>query len=457
MIESNLAGALYLPGLLLAGYGLMTPFKNLSRLERLGFAACLGPGAIGLCLIGISMLGYPPSRSVILILISSFGLMTFQCFTRPAALIPIPASPVNALWRILGLAAILFAISRVGFQAVFQQTIEWDAYAIWQLKAKLLATTALTPRPAYFTDVSLSYSHLRYPILMSMISASVHVMTGTLNDGLEKVPAILLLVGLCACVYGAIFRRRGSGAALTATALLLTTPTLLKFAGSGTAELAIAAFYACSIAAILRWQEQQKIADLLLAAFFSACLAWTKNEGLALAVVNLVIILFATPRPLLRRHLTSAALFGAIIAMLYLPWFLYTHELPRTDEDYAGHLNVTRIVANIDRLPRILWAMLMETFNLARWGIFWVILLPLAILEWKQLQTRPVLTLIALLALQTTSYVVAYLVTPLDVDHLIMTTSYRLLLHASPVGALLVGMLWPPSARKKPVPLPTGP
>jgi len=47
--------------------------------------------------------------------------------------------------------------------------VEWDAFAIWGFKAKVLTHEALRPTPAYFHDLTLSYSHLDYPLMVPFL------------------------------------------------------------------------------------------------------------------------------------------------------------------------------------------------------------------------------------------------------------------------------------------------
>jgi hypothetical protein len=447
MIQSNLAASVYLCCLLLAGYGIAGFIKRASRLERFGFAAVLGPAAVGLCLIAISMLGIKPSPAIVIGVTALLALPLLfrmrhnrRAQTEQFKLPPVPPAPT--VWKIFCMVAIGYAILAVCTDALIQPTVEWDAFAIWQLKGKILAEHALNPRPDYFQNVNFSFSHLRYPLLIPMISAAVHAMTGALTDGLEKTPDVLLFLGLGATVYSAIRRRSSATAALCATTLLLIAPMMLKFAGSGTAEIGVAAFWGCSLAAILRWQESNDPRDLLLAAFFSAALAWTKNEGLALGGVNLLAIIFCSPG-LWSRRARAAGIFAVVVIAIYFPWFLYAHGLPRTDEDYAGHFSPAILLANAGRLPRIVTALVTEAGRITHWVLFWMLLAALTVGNIPQMRTRAVATLWILLLLHLACYFAAYLLIPSDLDGLLRTTTHRLLLNASPAAALLIGLLWP--------------
>ena len=174
---------------------------------------------------------------------------------REAKEVKAPLPTYLKIWTAICLAAIGYAVMVEGTQALVEPTTEWDAFMCWQLKAKVLVGGALYPKPAYFSNAELGYSHLRYPVLMPMISAGVHAMTGRIDDGLEKAPSLLLFIGVGAAVYAAVRRFSGHAAAITMTALMLNMPAFYRYGCSGTAEMALTAFYGCSVVCLLRWQQ----------------------------------------------------------------------------------------------------------------------------------------------------------------------------------------------------------
>jgi hypothetical protein len=436
--------------LLLAGLGVAAwaPGPR-NGFERFGLAACLGPGIVGLILIAISMLGLAPSRVEILcislVLIFS-GAARLRKFSWRNLRLPALRLDARTGWTILCLVSIIYGLFVAATSALTGPTLEWDAFAIWQLKAKVLAIHALVPVPDYFRSVGLSYSHLLYPILAPMISAGAHAMTGQINDDLGRSPYLLMYAGMGALIYGYVRTQRGHIPAISCTALLMTLPALLQFAGSGTAEMALTAFFAASVVCILRWQQNRRLGDLALAAFFSICMGWTKNEGLALGAINALVVLFLTPLPLVRRNLAAAAAFAAIFVAACVPWLIYVHGLPHTDEDYIHRLRPSQIAAGGRYLPLVLKSLFAEFVNWSDWEIFWLFPVALAIYQFRVRPTRMIVTLWVLIALQLLAYIPPYLVTPWDLGVLLPMTLSRLLLHLAPAAALLIGLQWPRSS-----------
>jgi hypothetical protein len=438
--------ALYLCCLLLAGYASLGCLSiSLARIERLAMAAIIGPAIFGLCLIFLSMMGYRPTRGEILMLGAIFGIVAaigrIAGRHEPSPIFPRERIPIWAL--LLCPVVIGYGLYALGTDVLVFPTLEWDAFAIWQLKAKVLATVPLYPRPAYFFDVRLSFSHLRYPLLVPMISAGIHAANNSLREGLGKLPSYLFYIGLGASIYGLVRRRRGRTPAIIAAAFVLTMPVVYRYGGCGTAEMALTAFYAASIICILRWQEFQRWGDLILAALFSAAMVWTKNEGQPLALINALVILILTPNPLRRKNLLAVLAFAGIVFLLFLPWLLYIRGLPRSDEDYAARLNPHQVAAHLDRVPTIAWVMAKEALAFKDWGIFWILLAALALLHWNHMNSRTLITLWVLLLLHVLAYFPPYMVTIWTLKPLMVLTIDRLFMHLLPAAALLLGLLWP--------------
>jgi dolichyl-phosphate-mannose-protein mannosyltransferase len=418
-----------------------------SILEKLSWGSVLGPGVCGLCMIGCSLAGKSPTRGEIGWITAIFAAI--MMYAKPknrgqtSAAAP-PAQTAPIWWIVLCIAIIGYGIYVTAVDALVTPLIEWDAYSDWQLKAKVLALHALVPRPEFFSDVRLSFSHLRYPLLVPMIGAGLHAMTGKLDDGLEKVPYLMVYMGLGACVFFALRKWRGVGLALGATALLMSCPTMLEYAASGLADMALTAFYGCAIISILRWQESGDWRELALASLLGGCMCWTKNEGVAMALVNAIVILLFTPRPLKPRNLLAAAMSALVVFLIYLPFLLWARGLPYTDENYAQRLTLSGIIQNLPRFGHIVTAIASSQADWWLWGLLWFLPLLTAVLGWKRLFTRPVATLWALLLLQLLAYIPPYLVTDWgDLNLLLSVSMSRLLMHATPAVVMLVAMQSP--------------
>jgi 4-amino-4-deoxy-L-arabinose transferase-like glycosyltransferase len=259
-----------------------------------------------------------------------------------------------------------------------------------------------------------------------------------------------MYVGLGCMVYVTLRERVGHVPSAGAAALLMTTPSMLLYAGTGMAETALIAFYAGSLCFLLRWQESGRSSDLILAGLFSALMTWTKDEGIALAAINVLAVPLLRSPVRTKTNLICAVIFAATIFLLYCPWLLYIHALPQTDENYAAHLNIHDFLSNIKRLPEILsiaWPYLYQWRN---WGLLWLILLVSAVLNPAAIKSRPVVTLWILLIAHFLAYLPPYVVTTWDLPVLVKLSVGRLILHSTPAAALLIGLQWPSTKHSTP-------
>ncbi|HUB26640.1 MAG TPA: glycosyltransferase family 39 protein [Tepidisphaeraceae bacterium] len=434
----------YLGLLLLSGYATIAWLRSdQSALETFGLSACLGPAVAAFLLIAFSMLGLRPSIAEMCGLALLAGASLVLCrFVRGAkATSASPPCRHSIGWGAVALLLVVYSTIFVVKDAFFSPVGSWDAFSLWQLKAKVLARQPMIPRPDYFYDVNLSYSHLRYPVLVPMISAGAMAAAGN-RDGIGKPPFALMYVGMIALLFASMRRTHGRLIASVATMIFATLPPYTYFAGAGTAELAITVFYAGSLVCLLRWLDRQESADLLLTALFSTAAAWTKNEGLAMAAINGLIVLLFTPRPLQRRHLAATLGFAVMVVAMYLPWAIYSHDFPRTDEDYPLHLTAATILANRDRLPLIFHAYFSEATNLQRWSGLWIVLALTAMLCLHDLARRPILALWTAMILQIAAVTLAYEISIIPPADLIPQTIERLTLQLTPAATLLIAWQW---------------
>jgi Dolichyl-phosphate-mannose-protein mannosyltransferase len=436
---------LYLFCLALAGYPVVAGLaRGRSRLETLGFSICMGPGLVAICLIFLSMLGLRPGRMEILALTGVCAMIGIILCRRGGPQYVIEQDGrVFPVWGVICAVAIAYGVFALVIDAVHYPVIEWDAFAIWQLKAEVLTHLPLHPRPGYFSDVNLSYSHLRYPLLVPMMSAGMHAMSGRMDD-LSKTISLLLYPGMLLVVFAAVRRINGISAGLTAVALLACLQPMLRYGGAGTAEMALTAFYACSLLCILRWRESGRWGDLALCAVFSAWMAWSKNEGLVLAAMNAVVLAGIRVAGSRRRAAAGAAMFVLVVAVIYLPWAIYSWGLPRTDEDYAGNLSVHAIISNLGRVPRILGAIVVEMMDWQYWGLFWFVAAFLVLVQRRRFVMPAAAIIGVLLGLHLLAYLPPLMVvTSWNLDELLAVTTDRLLMHAAPAAAILIGVLLP--------------
>lgn len=156
----------------------------------------------------------------------------------------------------------------------------WDAWAIWNLRAKFLAAPSDAWRAAF--DPVLAWSHPDYPLLLPLAVARGWVICG---EPIVAVPIALSLAFAFATVVtvvSSLLALRGAAVAAMGLALVVVP----QFALLGAAQMADVplAFYAVLAASILAANDPGK-AELVVAGAAAGSAAWTKNEGLLVAAV----------------------------------------------------------------------------------------------------------------------------------------------------------------------------
>ncbi|MEO6597811.1 MAG: hypothetical protein ABIP94_23950 [Planctomycetota bacterium] len=414
--------------------------------RTVGLAVTLGAGVLGFAMFGLELLFMRPDRSTFLVLLA-FALVGLALAVWRRRSMQAQASGCRELGPFARLACVLMFVMLLGclatatLKALGLGLSDWDSFAIWALKAKVVAAEGLVPRPAYFSDVSMSYSHLDYPLMVPLHMASVFAVLDRVDDQLAKLPEALLYLGLACLVFSFCRRRTSLPMALAVTVLVIGAPWTLRQAGSGMAEVQLMAFYTASVVYLVEWRETLRWRLCVLCGVMSAFAAFTKNEGLALGVINCVVMaLFPSPRAPWRRLLAGAGLCALVFVLLVLPWMLWSHGIPRTHGDYLGNLSGATLMSNLARIPTVLGAFGKQIVTFEQHGLLWLVLLATAALRWRTFADSTIKLLWVLLVLHLSSYAMIFVVTPHDVVWHMASSLHRLVLHALPLGGMLVAM-----------------
>jgi hypothetical protein len=341
---------------------------------------------------------------------------------------PVPLVDTRAGIALLGIltgAGILTAVLRVAMLP-----LDWDGWAIWQLKAKAMADGSLRH---LLTSPDYGYAHPDYPLLLP--AHTWWLSGGGFHEDLAQLGGLLFFLDLAALFYHEAAARVSRGAALLGCVVLVSWPLTVKHAASGFADVPMAAYALLAVAALVR-------SDLrLLAAGLTGALL-TKNEGLfTLAAAILIVTLITAQRPTAsarRLPLVLAALAtGAVVAggwaLVKARWGLRGDLLDpaRWPPDLLSVLP--------ERMVTVAAGFAAESVRVGPrypgWGLLW----PFAALGlWLSVrrglaETAPLWSLVAV---HFAGAAAAYLVTPLDPAGHMATSLDRLMLHVAPAALL---------------------
>lgn len=318
----------------------------------------------------------------------------------------------------------------------------WDAWAMWNLRAKFLAGPAGAWR--YATSPLLGTSHPDYPLLLPAFIARAWKAGGNMDAIAPVVTSLLFFLALLALLVSVVALLRGTASALLAGLVILSTASLLTWAPAQYADIPLAFYYLGAIALIFldasphggRW-------PLLWAGLCASFAAWTKNEGIVFLAV-IVIVFFAfnlwkhgSQAPWLRSVWLLAGAIPGVALTLWFKFFLAPVADPLVKQGASGLARLH----DFNRYAQVAGGFFTNLWNLG-WGVTHplILLAILAILvRWKMEEgyRLPSLVATAAVALVFLSYCGVLLITPYGLNWQVQTSFDRLILQVWP-SALLI-------------------
>jgi hypothetical protein len=309
----------------------------------------------------------------------------------------------------------------------------WDAWAIWNLRAKFLAAGYGLMSRAW--SPQLASTHPEYPLLLTGFVASCWSDAGSISTDAPVATSGMFFLALLVTVTGGMAALRGPVIGLLAGICLMVVPPLLREAPSQYADVPLACFLAGAV--VLTLLDRPVFAGLM-----AGCAACTKDEGILLALSVLAAIVILHRSRAIRYCLAAAPFFGLILSFKFF-MLRGTHSL--LGDAQAG---LTHRLTDFGWYVTVAAAMAHE---LARWNIGWYQpILPIAVLllglglDRQNLRKVAFCGVVALAALL--GYFEVYLVTPNDLPWQLQTSLTRLFVQICPVVLIMffVAMRSPP-------------
>ena len=303
----------------------------------------------------------------------------------------------------------------------------WDAWAIWNLRARFLAAGGNLPVRAW--SPLLRASHPEYPLLVSGFVARCWSYSGTASSAVPIATSFVLFLALVAIGTGGMAALAGGSLGLLFGLAAASSPFLLHEVPAQYADVPLACFFVGAL--VLMLLERPVGAGLL-----ASLAAWTKDEGMLFLAAFLAVMAITRRRQLLPA-IAAAIPVGTVVAFYRI--FL-THGASLYLAKSAPGASLGRKLADSGRYVTVVGAAIEKVWDM---GFGWYHpLLPVIVLcvllRCKTSWRRDVMPAGILTGAMMIGYFFIYIITPADLSWQLETSLDRLAVQIWPLLLITV-------------------
>ena len=316
---------------------------------------------------------------------------------------------------------ILFEIFFALSESVLRPVINFDAIAQWGWNAKVLFFEGHQFFDSH-SDLFLGGVHINYPLHIPLLMTWFYfwqkpigdiaflrqIDTNLINDASVNLLFSLYFLALVGLIYFSLRRIVSRKLSLLFAAILATLPLIDYHSFNAYADLPLAFYFTGAAVFMFFYFQNQRKQWLILSAIFSGLAAWTKNEGLFLAIIIFVILfLYLLKEKKIRTHLKDLAIFFIIFSVIFWPWMLYKLFYG------LGYSNMANdSFGSLGFHPEIFSPVLFQIFFARSFNLWFGIFVLILFIRLKQLKKDHNLYLLLIILGSVLSYFLIYLLTP---------------------------------------------
>jgi hypothetical protein len=311
----------------------------------------------------------------------------------------------------------------------------WDAWAIWNLRARFLARAGPEFRAAFSPEI-LFWAHTDYPLLVPGIVAQTFRLAGAQPLWVPAAVSYLLAALTVAVLAAAAAGLRGAPWGSLSALALLTTPCFVGFAANQQADVPVGAFLLAANASIAAGIESRNRARFALAGIAASLGAWTKNEGTLHLLSVGIAVLVVSWAPL--RERIRAALSYAIAAVPVLSLLAYFKLTVASANDLFSDPSAARLL-ELNRWGELLVSLARRALFFQTWGLWLVAAIAVLVLIATRLPPRAAARALgSALALSFAATLIVYLLQPHPLVWFFRASVDRVLIELWPSALLAI-------------------
>lgn len=255
-------------------------------------SALLGMTINAVVFILLALLNVPASESLQYAILFALALPAVLDLARRRLHVALPHT--RAEW--LAALAAMSALALIFFLGISKPIVEWDAMAIWGIKARAIFATET------LRTLGMWGAYPEYPPLVPIAMAQLGI------GGELAVKALFPLFAWC--LYGVVYEglEFGGWARWLAPLPLLFAPQIGEHSGNGYANLALAVYVTLAVILFARWVKVQTRALAIASALTMTGLVLVRPDGEVYMLYLLLLALFAVWKQRARKR--DAALFA---------------------------------------------------------------------------------------------------------------------------------------------------
>ena len=342
--------------------------------------------------------------------------------------------------------ALLSAVTIFIFCTLSKPHGDWDAWAIWNLRARFLVRAGEFWRDAF--SIQIAWSHPDYPLLVPGTIALIWTLAHSESMLAAAAVAFLFAFGVAGVLITTLGVLRGKTQSFIAGIVLLCGVSLIVTGANQYADVPVS-FFVLATLGLLCLQERypEDLRFTILAGLTAGFTAWTKNEGALFLAALIVARAWAIARygnrtTLIPQFLRLAAGLAAPLAVIV---FFKLRFAPANDLLSHQPGQIATHLTDIGRWITVLEAYVVEPFKIGTFRIG-SILAPIILLlglYWYFLRFKvdprdrsSIATILGTLAITLAGEFAIYVALPGDPSWQLTTSLERLLLQLWPAGLL---------------------